>query len=104
MNVLRLLTPVRSFIISFIISISGYSYIRFAISRSHNSVVDYAITCIVLRIICLLCRPVLSIGACLAYLENVGDRKNAALRYLKLLLNLVPLAGMLYMYSTLPRH
>lgn len=90
--------------ISLIISLSGYSYIRYAISRSHNSVADFAITCVVLRLVCIVCLPVLSIGACLAYLEDAADRKSAALRSLKLLLNLVPLAGMLYLYSTLPRH
>ncbi len=94
----------RMFGISVIISLSGYSYIRYEISRSHNSIVDFAITCIVLRIVCILCLPILSVGACLAYLEDAADRKSAALRYLKMLLNLFPLAGMLYLYSTLPRH
>lgn len=90
--------------ISLIISITGYSYIRYAISRSHNSVADFAITCVVLRIVCILCFPMLSVGACLAYLEVVTDRKTAALRYLKLLLNIIPLAGLLYLYSMLPSH
>ncbi|MBP7635017.1 hypothetical protein KBA41_12680 [Candidatus Ozemobacteraceae bacterium] len=57
-----------------------------------------------LRLVCILCLPLLSFGACLAYLEDANDHKSAALRYVKLLLNLVPLLGMLYLYGTLPRH
>ncbi|HNW36369.1 MAG TPA: hypothetical protein PKM25_15625 [Candidatus Ozemobacteraceae bacterium] len=74
------------------------------IARSHNSIADFAITVILLRIICYLCMPILGYGTWRAVRERLAGRETVTRMIVLVLLHVVPLICMLLLLSSLSIH
>lgn len=102
MRVFQWLSPLRTFGISLCLFIAGNILIRYKISRSHNSIVDFAITAIVLRSVCVLCIPILGLGVYAAYREMNARPGHTTTAVLKILLNMIPLTALVWLFTALP--